>query len=216
MRKVGRRKKSEERGRQQRKKDKPERPIECESKSESEGAPARAAERVQQRAAGAWALDCRTPGKKTRPAGQQAIARRRAEGRGSGARRLPTCLRAGGQPVPVPVPVLQCHSRIAWPMGGGWLAAGAAGPASSERPGGRVLWCACPWGPGEGRAERSAGGTGPWVGQESQQDTPFSPTYLGTSGGKRDPVRGACVHLGMVVSAWLGAWLKVVWGGSRI
>lgn len=44
------RKRVKERGRQQRKKDKPERPTECESKreGESEGAPARAAERVQQ------------------------------------------------------------------------------------------------------------------------------------------------------------------------
>lgn len=129
--------------------------------SESESAPARAAERVQQ-----WqrCVDARLPD--PRPVGRG--------GRGQRQRVRAICppafeVRGTWRPVSAsasaPVPFL---GRMA---NGRRLAAGATGPASSEGPGGLFWW------PGEGRAARSAGGTGPaFLGQESQ-DTPSHLTY---------------------------------------
>lgn len=82
-----------------------------------------------------------------------------------------------------------------------------------------MLWCVLPWWPGERAcrlaAEPSADGTSPAAALgRSRRTTPLSPTWVLRK--IRPRSRRLCTHLGMVVSAWLGAWLKVVWDGPRI
>lgn len=95
----------------------------------------------------------------------------------------------------MPVPITGPQGQ--W--GGGWWAASATGPPSSEAPdgGGLVAWCS---------VQCSAGGKG-FAGQHPP------PSHLRK---KETPFAALCVHLGKVVSVWLGAWLKMVWDRSCI
>lgn len=144
---------------------------------------------------GAWVLRLPDP----RP--DQTSRQRGAEDRGSGCAPFahpPVRCASSMEASQCQSRCLQCHSWTGRPMGGDWLAAGTTGPASSEGPGG------CSGGLVKGEQSAALAEQAlPW-GQQEVAGHPLLTYLLGTKG-KRDPVRGACVHLGMVVKCLVGS-----------